>query len=290
MFDENQEALKSSLRDKLRLLLPSTVDNDYCRFLACQLELVYETHRANIMRQCLDRLSRGEGALRLNREASGQQHSIQRPIRRSRRNTLLLTVQRSSVEPTPGSRRHSQTRSVRYSGQPHTEPLFMLASPRGNTSLPSGPRAEPTPASAYANNSSSTTTTTAATTANPREPRDSGISMPCSTPCELEHCTCSKPLAPVIHNIHNRACPAMKRAGTRTGASPEEKQEQEEERRFCRPGDLREGRHRPSLGPLGIWTWGMPENLNSPGRDAEGGGFSPQSFKQRVLRKQMMWE
>src|SRR5689334_16402387 len=52
-LDDGQEQLKASLHEKLRLLLPDNVDDSYCTFLSGQLELVIETHRANILRQCL---------------------------------------------------------------------------------------------------------------------------------------------------------------------------------------------------------------------------------------------
>ncbi|KAK4184629.1 hypothetical protein QBC35DRAFT_391266, partial [Podospora australis] len=53
MFDACQDPLKANLRATLRVLLPAEIEDDYCGFLAGQLELVFDTHRANVMRQCL---------------------------------------------------------------------------------------------------------------------------------------------------------------------------------------------------------------------------------------------
>ncbi|KAL1838074.1 hypothetical protein VTJ49DRAFT_3094 [Mycothermus thermophilus] len=109
-FDDEQDALKDSLREKLRLLIPSAGDDDYLRFLAGQIELVFETHRANVMKQCRSRVC-GTGAgpgnetptfglglgLVLDAESLDQQRNQPskasgKPNRRSRRSTLLQAL------------------------------------------------------------------------------------------------------------------------------------------------------------------------------------------------------
>ncbi|KAK4198761.1 hypothetical protein QBC40DRAFT_255744 [Triangularia verruculosa] len=54
-FDTDEQSLKTNLRDTLRLLLPTEgIDDEYCGFLAGQLDLVFQAHRASVMRQCLE--------------------------------------------------------------------------------------------------------------------------------------------------------------------------------------------------------------------------------------------
>ncbi|KAK4170923.1 hypothetical protein QBC36DRAFT_340995 [Triangularia setosa] len=54
-FDTDEQSLKTSLRDTLRLLLPQeSIDDEYCGFLVGQLDLVFQAHRASVMRQCLE--------------------------------------------------------------------------------------------------------------------------------------------------------------------------------------------------------------------------------------------
>ncbi|KAK4643730.1 hypothetical protein QC761_405570 [Podospora bellae-mahoneyi] len=54
-FDAEEQTLKKNLRDTLRLLLPQAgIDDQYCGFLSGQLDLVFQVHRASVMRQCLE--------------------------------------------------------------------------------------------------------------------------------------------------------------------------------------------------------------------------------------------
>ncbi|KAL2264592.1 hypothetical protein VTJ83DRAFT_7102 [Remersonia thermophila] len=109
-FDDKQDALKDSLREKLRLLIPNTCHDDYLSFLAGQVELVFETHRANVMKQCRNRVCEtgaesGNEAPKLNlglglvldTEVPAQQQKQPakgpgRSNRRSRRSTLLHSL------------------------------------------------------------------------------------------------------------------------------------------------------------------------------------------------------
>src|SRR5438105_3230528 len=94
-LDDGQGTLKDSLHEKIRMLLPETIDDGYCTFLTGQLELVFETHIANTMRQCLRRVG-------LTTDLTGtpeprclpgtRDTNARRSTRRSRRSTMLQTI------------------------------------------------------------------------------------------------------------------------------------------------------------------------------------------------------
>ncbi|KAK3940417.1 hypothetical protein QBC46DRAFT_260996, partial [Diplogelasinospora grovesii] len=94
-FNESQEMLKASIQETLRLLLPAAIDDHYCRFLAGQVELVFDTHRANVQRQCLSRNDSNpaatDGRPPLDKDFGVQQHGdpTKKQARRSRRSSTL---------------------------------------------------------------------------------------------------------------------------------------------------------------------------------------------------------
>ncbi|KXX74658.1 hypothetical protein MMYC01_209264 [Madurella mycetomatis] len=168
IFDEGQEVLKANLREKLRLLLPSTIDDPYCCFVAGQLDLIFETHRADMMRKAL---SRG-GASASGEPLSGNQTAEtpgqpRRPNRRSRRSTLLQSIYSATVQ------RQMQASNPKRAGHPRSEVSAYAAeiAPR-NLPVPQAQRLSPVPDDLGHSPES---------TANPvsRELRDSGIGMPC---------------------------------------------------------------------------------------------------------------
>jgi hypothetical protein len=111
-FDDELETLKESLCEKLELLVPGVGDHNYLSFLAGQLGLVFDTHRANIMKQCRNRVSGTKGGripesrtptpalgLGLMLDAQSQEQQQKQPSkppmklnRRSRRSTLLQAL------------------------------------------------------------------------------------------------------------------------------------------------------------------------------------------------------
>ena len=91
------------------MLLPGSVDDDYCRFLTGQLELVFETHRSNTVRQSLNRLQTAPHASGKSRRASWQGGGlVRRQTRRSRRSAILQHGIRVS-EPTEPTTIDSRT-------------------------------------------------------------------------------------------------------------------------------------------------------------------------------------
>ncbi|KAL2174625.1 uncharacterized protein P884DRAFT_287299 [Thermothelomyces heterothallicus CBS 202.75] len=173
-FDEGQGSLKEELREKLELLLPEPVDPSYLRFLTGQLELVFETHRIDVIKRTLARcrpnvLSREE----LSRTQPVEQPSApKKPSRRSRRSTLLQALQRSTHAPyrRDSSAGGTTTRNKNESHQLGEPSLLWSAEHRPSEGKPS---------LLHAGGSCSLSA------AGPRDSRDSGIGLPCDT-CSLE--------------------------------------------------------------------------------------------------------
>lgn len=316
IFDDGQEALKTSLRGKLRLLLPDTIDDDYCSFMTGQLDLIFETHRADMMRKALSLGASPAAQEPLSRsQAAEHQSPPRRPNRRSRRSTILQAT----------TKRHSRTISAKSAGHQRNKPSLSapelspdtLALPETKTTSPR-PRAEPLPEDTIPAAPPTTDATDAATDDNnmpnpSRELRDSGIAMPCDN-CECEPslckcsssscCCCSKaPLPAYLDAAVVEPGPTSQVDGTgllldmgnanRTG-EPQEVRIIMAER--IRP--LGSPPHYRSPSPS--WasrTWGMDRSSEGKGGmegllgevgDRDGFVFSPQSFKQRVLRQQLM--
>ncbi|KAK3381072.1 hypothetical protein B0H63DRAFT_523805 [Podospora didyma] len=270
--DRDQEVLKASLQEKLGLLLPGVIEDDYCRFLAGQLELVFEIHQANIVRKCLNRVDSATTS-----EEPAVNHpkpTTQRQTRRSRRSTLFFTIapddsyendqtsrQFSSYTERTASTSFFTNRSTTHSSSPREEATGSPSTPSSNTSFSSGD--DDTNENDYATG---------------RDSRDSGIGIPCDV-CELESCGCREMiLSYAAKDSHNSDY------GCQAGS-----ENQGPEALLSRRRKQPSLRHQPNLR---VETRGI-DVLSLDGREintAEGfgmrGAFSPQSFKQRVMRKQ----
>ncbi|EGS19675.1 uncharacterized protein CTHT_0041540 [Thermochaetoides thermophila DSM 1495] len=113
IFDDTQDTLKSNLREKLRMLLPpNIIDDEYCSFLSTQLDLVFETHRANIVRRCLayatGNKDTGVGSERTSEQRNGRRMSVKKPARISRRSTLMQSIQHHTT-----GNKHTRTLSLK---------------------------------------------------------------------------------------------------------------------------------------------------------------------------------
>ncbi|EAQ85338.1 hypothetical protein CHGG_09352 [Chaetomium globosum CBS 148.51] len=323
-FDEGQDMLKESLREKLQLLLPEALNTDYLSFLTGQLELVFETHKVNMMKQSLGRCSSTVSGAQPSRTQKAEQPSPPRkPNRRSRRSTILQNIHRNSTQdPTlgPACRRASHMSSIngnnKRASRPFSEQSFLC---RADLQLPTTVTAE--------------THTTAATTpppmeqrhhpaarpsthdntginalSNPRDSRDSGISMPCDA-CALEPCAC------VDHHQQIKGDVEPADGCNNDDGKWEEEHHDPPPRRASpggRPAFPRRSRLSIQTADLhlrgrswGLGGWegdgdgdgdgdgeghagaaGVEKEGESGGGD--GGGFSPESFKQRLLRGRLM--
>ncbi|KAK3303644.1 uncharacterized protein B0T15DRAFT_496182 [Chaetomium strumarium] len=249
VFEESQEALKASLRETLGLLLPGVTDNDYLNFLTGQLELVFETHRVNIMKQSASRCWSATGGEQL--QGQGSQR---RPDRKSKRNTLLKSIQRSTQDAATSTavNKHFRSRSPRDTAASFSERI----SRRNMT-----PQTYEVVASHDINNP--TASTDEQYTSNPRDSCDSGIGIPCDK-CTTEQCSCRE----TRHSEDDKAGTHKLRRETK---EPNEKEPQTQ------------SRPRLSIRTEGNW---VTEVMGMEGTAVSGGRFSPESFKQRLLRKQ----
>ncbi|KAK4128032.1 hypothetical protein N657DRAFT_675876 [Parathielavia appendiculata] len=335
-FDEGQQTLKASLREKLKLLLPEPIGDDYLSFLTGQLELVFEIHRVNVLKPFMGRSwaipSRETPRAS---QAVQQQKTTRKPNRRSRRSTMLQALYRnpntSETAEVPPSLRHSRTGSTKRTSllsndqsahritKPHTQFPAAPASP--SKCLASDDPAPPPHDPAY----------TSKLDPNPRDSRDSGIGMPCEACDEPDACRCHGALASELplaklgdhddspkrhHHQHEHGhgvvhiqeylnrqhqateppecrigsaadtpCTTKSPCTTTTGTLGLEK-----ERVYCI--------HRPrlSLDTNSVPPTHIPDLPRANGVLAEasvtsmsaGGRFSPESFKQRVLRGRLM--
>lgn len=286
-FDENQDALKAGLREKLRLLLPSTVDDQYCNFLVTQIDLVFETHRVNMTRECLARCQIGE------------QRSVPRqPNRRSRRSTLLQGLQRNTPDAPGGvsTRRHTRTFSTKHAGLRHAEPNVDLRKAAAERRSSTRPASIITAQTVDVDKPCSKGN-------NPRDSRDSGIGIPCDN-CNEELCNCPiskalpSPSSPcfsssssstAVSNINSIGSPHipyrdrnenLAKAPRPENYSPSPEQEPHHHRH-----------HQQQQPRLSLMTCGLDGMMAVDHGDGLGPGmvegrYSPESFKQRVLRKQ----
>lgn len=249
------------------------MDDNYLSFLTGQLELVFETHRVNVMKQSLNRASITYHGAQPSPTHNISHHAPpQKQDRKSRRNTLLQSLHRPPPSDAPSTRRHSRPASTGTSTSTpshlrRTTTTFLPASPPlQKTSTPTTPLNTTRPANLAKDSNP-----------NPRDSRDSGIGMPCETCHQEEPCHC-----PGAGGVDGKAGEekgdrAHDASAQQTGGrgryhnrdqQPQQQQQQQQPRLSITTTDLclRGGR--------------LME-----GEGLEGGRFSPESFKQRVLRK-----
>ncbi|KAK4224030.1 hypothetical protein QBC38DRAFT_486407 [Podospora fimiseda] len=108
-FDDQDDELKANLRRTLRLFLPGEVQDDYCGFLAGQLDLVFQTHRANVIRQCV-------AATNPSKSSTQQQHiPLRRSTRRSRQSSVLQHSRPFSINTTNKHLKRLSTEAAAHS-------------------------------------------------------------------------------------------------------------------------------------------------------------------------------
>ena len=114
-----------------------------------------------------------------------------------------------------------------------------------------------------------------------RESRDSGIEIPCEV-CEMESCQCREIILPLSGGKHSAA-----KAKPQNHPDPKAKIDLTDDRSSTRGPTTRRLRHQPNLRVKttgrGIVSAPTTGNLSFPITERP---FSPQSFKQRVMRKQ----
>ncbi|KAK0673128.1 hypothetical protein QBC41DRAFT_352848 [Cercophora samala] len=312
-FDADEQSLKNNLRDTLRLLLPQEgIDDEYCSFLAGQLDLVFQAHRASVMRQCL--------------EHGGLPPSPAAPPLSSSSSDCTTTSTETDRQSYCSARRGSKRRSAGLSillpkspsstGRIKTLKAFVSTDEKGRVDDVNG-----TPVTdKFANTTQSSTS---------RESLDSaiGMSVACCDLCSQDPCRCRDVIMSCINA--SPALPSLSafeedRLGYWRNKELQELQEQhlqqnpkqQQPRTLRRTGQMigqeksvqtRETEREPEYCALGILNPGSKETLDiresqpqqkedegrltpidrvkdsaSEGDHAE---HSPQSFKQRVMRE-----
>ncbi|KAK3315837.1 hypothetical protein B0H66DRAFT_559827 [Apodospora peruviana] len=224
-FDADQEALKARLQETLRLFLPPTIESDYCRFLAGQLELAFDTHRANTMRKCMSRFSTAatnvQPTMPIQKFGNSQQPNLaRRQKRRSRISTVLYSPPLPDAVQPPADTREGNTGGPPSSAEKQDDDTESQLFDRHETELavssivPSEDDVPPTPppdfpglpfsqiSDQFAVRAATKTATEAPAPEgarggethmsdydSPRDSRDSGIGMPCEV-CEMDSCQC----------------------------------------------------------------------------------------------------
>ncbi|KAM7220389.1 hypothetical protein V8F06_004168 [Rhypophila decipiens] len=307
-FNDGQDTLKASLQETLRLFLPPETDSDFCRFLAGQLELTFETHRANTMRNCLNRTASPGTDAHLQHEPPPTAHSADHAVlaRRQKRNSKRTSILYSTsvpstprfplnmaentdhttplplhsltnITPSQLQRSHSTRSSNRASRLFLSLPPSHAIHARSPTPSPQTPVTGALSMTSGDNQSDYDCS---------RESRDSGIGIPCEV-CEIESCQCRE----------------MARSSDTLVRASSQGQSQRRTLRHCQPG-LRiktdntcnntwtgKGNVSPSLGSMTAGSSGSGGSaacssflMNIENQD-QPRPFSPQSFKQRVMRK-----
>jgi hypothetical protein len=264
---------------------------------------VFETHRVNIIKQCIGRSCLSCPAT--NRDlppgapSSQQQNHPPKPNRRSRRSTLLQTLYRGTQDSTAAgsSRRHSRTSSTRRTSHQLNEHVHLNKTVpptrfSANSTLTDSLEQDIEPPSPR---STANTATNRNNIPNPRDSRDSGIGMPCET-CDSDPCRCDDAAVRVSSD--------MQHLKSKSNIGPDRQdQQQHPQQQTGRTPDLYISSHQDGAGrqrqprlSLNTCTDSLPVRpglargegaVESAGASA-GGRFSPESFKQRVLRGQQL--
>ncbi|KAK0640735.1 hypothetical protein B0T16DRAFT_460892 [Cercophora newfieldiana] len=311
-LDNGQDTLKASLQDKLRLLLPNTIEDSYCNFLAGQLELVVETHHANIMRQCLIQLNSASGpstpASTATKPANSRvQGSLaKKNTRRSRRSTILPTRSSSTTEAIPDVAKEVSFIQLRprllERNTIHINPdetLSPIFPPSGGNLIAD---LTPAPLAISAPSPNDTTNYPAHDDyAAPRESRDSGIGIPCDV-CESEACRCREIILSLAAGKASPVSDAESTPQSPLGllSLPPPPPPPKNPAHVQVATECQSNTRRLSQIPLAVPSRAGPQSLRPHpklrvkttniglgvmGPDSAD-GFSPQSFKQRVLRTQ----
>ncbi|KAK4147371.1 uncharacterized protein C8A04DRAFT_34091 [Dichotomopilus funicola] len=212
-FDEEQDALKKSLRDKLHLLLPKDLGTDYLNFLAGQLELVFETHRVNVMKRSISRCrSPASGHSPSGTPRTEHQTSLKKENRKSRRRSTMLQniLQRGAqgeTSPGLGSPRNPKSIKTGRKSTQFSPASFLLRIPRTpKNTLPEATQDESPPSPMKTPDTDEYGTDSEPNVSSPRDSRDSGIGMPCDT-CESEGDSCTTNRELVINRLQDcREC------------------------------------------------------------------------------------
>ncbi|KAM7183642.1 hypothetical protein V8F20_012545 [Naviculisporaceae sp. PSN 640] len=326
-FNEGQETLKTTLQETLRLFLPPSVDSDFCRFLSGQLELAVETHRANTMRNCLNRL--GSPGTDAHSQPPPTAHSADHAVmtkgqkRTSKRTSLLYSA---SVPNTPRFLSNTTQSPDQVASLPlHSLANTTTAQPQRSNSTRSSNRASrlflslpPSHAVRSATPSPLTPITTALSVTSgdnlsdydcSRESRDSGLGFPCEV-CDMDSCQCKEIARTSSQSKHSALThprvPDLKAEVPQLGTTANEAnpgsslghgQLQRRTLRHFQTG-LRIKTNTPNSddnddpAPVSSTTGGTRSNKSSPSpflvnidNHDQQRPFSPQSFKQRVMRK-----
>ncbi|KAK1759868.1 hypothetical protein QBC47DRAFT_373212 [Echria macrotheca] len=335
-LDDGQSTLKNSLHEKIRMLLPETIDDSYCTFLTGQLELVFETHVANTMRQCLGRVESTTDFTRTSEPRGlpeNRDTRARRNTRRSRRSTMLQSIRfpdtadffpethRRASSPQQRPKQRDSFRTHSNHSQEHDQALSRTEPVEVSSTTPS-----PSPLRLVSHNtlrilpqSTARIHQSTRVCASPdledcsasRDSRDSGIGLLCDA-CGSEICQCHDGISQNENAVDAR----LKHRGNRTTPPPPPP------KNTTVPGATTPP-HSPAritsqqLGVVSASTYqnySMPTaaksqpslrhqprlrvntrdmNNTSPAMGfwssstaARGEGFSPQSFKQRMLRTQ----
>ncbi|KAK4466853.1 hypothetical protein QBC42DRAFT_258178 [Cladorrhinum samala] len=252
-FEDNEEELKKDLKKSLRLFLPEELQDDYCGFVAGQLELVFQTHRAYVIRQCINRLDATQNPYKTD---ASQQTAARRSTRRSRQSSMLQSSKTLSVIGTRTPNRFSTDSSNQ----------------RRHHRVASTP---PPPNDSY--DTSSTSPTLIDEDDDHTVGRDSGIGISCHI-CGREACICTSTLAThqenrVVYETEQDYWPLSSRKNER-------KASMEVRGRYLR--------RQPDRASLRVRVGDDIEPFRGEtGSGSEDGRFSPQSFKQRVMRREV---
>ncbi|KAK3905603.1 hypothetical protein C8A05DRAFT_12573 [Staphylotrichum tortipilum] len=280
-LDAQHPTLKSSLREKLALFLPPSLldadtDANYLSFLTGQLALVVETHQVDVIRQCQARHAPAMvGGGRLNR--------------RSRRETLLFqSFHRHGGEQGKAVHRHSRRGSKKASLLLGDEQLGggrVSLEGEGNTTRWGGRVSHARPAAGEDGDGGDDDGL--------RDPRDSGIGMACEA-CGREGCYCDG----VGETVRQRPDTGE---GSYRGDCEDDEEDGQEQPLLASPRSRDGYAPPPSMGRalprLSLRTSGLAVAWHGVGNvevgsvvsgasggSGVGGRFSPESFKQRVLR------
>lgn len=322
---KDQESLKSELQEKLRLLLPNSIEDDYCRFLAGQLEFVFETHQANVTRKCLNKVdstrSEQSAATRTRPNSTQQEGVLKRQSRRSRQSTLLQTTvnsgghKRTPSNTSDSSRRQGKrgprddqtghpTNSTRrlpslsnmLRGASQSPPLRVAAVAGAATSSPGTMSSSSN--TAFDSDNNDVMDCSADDYANGRDSRDSGIGIPCDV-CEMETCRCREMILSYVAEDKGREVQAddrkprgqtqtLQKSSSPPPPPPTTYASQKTKEAASTLSLRRQTNLRIKTGGTGFRAAALTDGdedgeVFGPGG---GGAFSPQSFKQRLLRKQ----
>lgn len=179
-FEESQDELKADLHESLRMFLPQEMTSDVCFFIAGQVQLVFEQHRAKVTRKCRNNASGGKTDRPLSVRSSKKGHRLTMRFSAAKNQLALQETPAAAVSAPMSLREIAPKHNSSLSRSSFAEQALFQPSVQLRSSMmiesPRLPFRDWVHGVKFNNG-------------NEANPRDSGLALPCEG-CGLDVCQC----------------------------------------------------------------------------------------------------